>query len=298
MENLSAACRVMGQICHQYADAIDTLRTTLIAIGATITAATAIGIALTFFTFGGSDAAAAAADAAAVADAGAAAETFAAAEESLAAAAAVEEAEAIISAELQRLMAAGVITTTVVATTVVAAGAALAAPGTTTLTSVVPPTPPMPPSGLYPPLTPAQQAAAAAWAGSLPNRPPNYGTPDDIAYQIQVAGAPELRMPTDDGRVVWVDGFRVTDGGIIEAKHVRDPSCTPRTLDGLNSGSFKTGFVITGDDDEINRIAHVISDPRNQAKYVEIDCSDPSVVGYFQYLARANHAPYDVRYVP
>ena len=55
----------------------------MIALGATIAAVTTAGVLLTVFTFGGSDAAAAATDAAAAGEAATAAETLAAAAESL-----------------------------------------------------------------------------------------------------------------------------------------------------------------------------------------------------------------------
>jgi hypothetical protein len=133
---------------------------------------------------------------------------------------------------------------------------------------------------------------------ALDTRDPVYGTPDDIAYQIRVAGQPEVAMPIGGGNVFWADGYRVGDGAVIDAKNVRDPSCTPRTLDGLNSDNFSTGLLVVKDKAEIVRMAAAVNTPGNHATYMEIDCSDPSIVGYYQFLAAATLTPNDVRYVP
>ena len=71
--------------------------------------------------------------------------------------------------------------------------------------------------------TPAQQAAALAWENTLDTRDPVYGTPDDIAYQVRVAGQPELYVPYAQCREVkrscwscgrWVEDFDgVLDSG-------------------------------------------------------------------------------------
>lgn len=115
------------ECCTDYADAIDNCRNTLIAIGVGGGIITGIGIALAFFIFGGSDAAAAG-DAALAGEAAAAAAALTTAEAELAAAAAVVEAEAVIGATLARLATAGVITVVAVgvASTVVCASPALA----------------------------------------------------------------------------------------------------------------------------------------------------------------------------
>lgn len=188
MENLSAACLQMAKICPGYADAIDDCRDTLIAIGVGAGIITGIGVALTVFTFGGSDAAAAAGDAALAAEAAAAASALAAAEAELVAAAAIIEAEA--------------------------------------------------------------------------------------------------------------DGYRSTDGAAVDAKNVRNPGCSPRTLDNLSEGNFATKFMLTKDTAEIARYGGAIENPANKLTYLEVDTNDEECVGYWQFLAAANHVPNDVRYVP
>ncbi|MDH6113567.1 hypothetical protein P3T36_005270 [Kitasatospora sp. MAP12-15] len=206
MENLSAACRVMHQTCQDYADAIDTCRDTLIGLGTAAGVITVGGALLTFFTFGGSDAAGAAGDAALAGEAAAAADALATAEADAAAAAAVAEAESVVSQLAARLIVTSALTTAAVVVPAVSADAspatALAAaaptgPGAAPLVSA-PVAPPDPPP--YPLYTPAQQAAAAAWENALPWRPANYGTPDDRAYQVRVAGSPERSMSGADGK--------------------------------------------------------------------------------------------------
>jgi hypothetical protein len=299
MENVSAACRSMSQICQQYADAIDTCRNTLIGLAVAAGIITVAGVLLTVFTLGGSDAAAAAGDAALVADAAAAAEALAAAEAELAAAAVVAEAESVVAAALARLAAAGLITATVVVAT---AGAADAAPllsgNLTAIPATVPPLPPGPPSGAFPPYSPANAAAAAAWSNTLLTRDPVYGTPDDIAYQIRVAGQPEREIPTGTGLSVWADGYRPSDGALVDAKHVRQLGCSPRTLDGINEDQFSTGLLRVKDENEIVRYGLAVANPTNQVQYLEIDTDDPETVAYWQYLAALHHIPADVRYVP
>lgn len=130
MENISAACRLLRDACNDYADAIDTCRTTLIAIGVGAGIVTAAGVLLSVFTFGGSDAAAAAGDAAL------AGETLAAVEAGSASAAAVAEAEAIVSGLAARL---------VVTTVVAGAGVAAA-----TVPADAAPTTGLPPAGATP----------------------------------------------------------------------------------------------------------------------------------------------------
>jgi Restriction endonuclease fold toxin 2 len=300
MENISAACRRMRNACNDYADAIDTCRGTLIAIGVGAGLVTTAGVLLSIFTLGGSNAAAAAGDAALAGEAAAAAETLATVEAGSAAAAAVAEAEAIVSSLAARLVVttvvagAGVASATVPANAAPAAG--LPAAGSAPVGGVGPVPPPVPPA--FPLYDPAQQAAAATWVQGLPARPPNYGTSDDRAYQVRVAGQPERQMPGANGEAVWADGFRPADGAIIDAKNVRKQGCSPRSLDGLQEGAFNTTMMLGKDESELGRYQAAIANPANHAQYLEIDTPDPSTVGYWQYLAAANHVKNNVRVVP
>ncbi|MFG2825316.1 restriction endonuclease fold toxin-2 domain-containing protein [Kitasatospora sp. NPDC048365] len=308
MENTSAACREMQSICVQYADAIETCRNTLIGLGVAAGVITAAGIILTVFTLGGSDAAAVAADAALAADAAVAVEALAVAEAELAAAAAVAEAEAVVAALAARLaIAAGVAAAVTAVPAVMGLDSASAAtpPGPTNPTGagsppaapgVGPVPPPIPPP--FPLYGPAEQFAASTWVAGLPSRLPNYGNADDRAYQLRVAGTPEHLMPGANGETVWADGFRPSDGAIIDAKNVRKQGCSPRTLEGLQESRFNTNLLLSGDESELSRYQAAIDNPANHAQYLEIDTNDPQTVGYWQYLLAAHHVKSNVRVVP
>jgi hypothetical protein len=121
MENIAAACRLMGTKCHDYAQATDDCRSTLIGLGVGAGLITLGGVLLTVVTLGGSDLAAGAGDAALAAEAAAAAETLATTEASAASAAAVAEAEAVVANLAARLaVTSGVVGAGVAASTVTA----------------------------------------------------------------------------------------------------------------------------------------------------------------------------------
>lgn len=306
MENLSAACRKMSKACTDYATAIHDCRATLVGLAVLAGIITVGGVLLTVFTAGGSDAAAVAADGAIAAEAATAAEALTLAAERALAAAAIEEAEAIVAAELANLARLGVITAGGVLLT---AGVANAAPGpnltgalSMPIPAVGPTMPPIPASGKYASYTPTKASAATAWLAGLQTRDANYGTPDDQAYQIRTAGHPERLMdtglPPGPGSTVWADGYRAADGAVIDAKHVRDPGCTPRTLQAVEEEQFATKFTLAKDEAELAKYSLVIKNPTNYAQYLEVDTNDPATVPYWEYLAAKNHVPNDVRYIP
>jgi hypothetical protein len=105
-------------------------------------------------------------------------------------------------------------------------------------------------------------------------------------------------MTTSAGETVWADGFRPTDGAIVEAKNVRTQGCSPRTLDRLQQSDRATGFLLTGDGDELQRLGDAATNPTNHAQFVEIDTNDPEALSYWQYLCAERHVKADVRYTP
>jgi hypothetical protein len=147
---------------------------------------------------------------------------------------------------------------------------------------IAPDTPPA-----FPLYTPAQQAAASAWVNGLPSRAPSYGNASDQAYQLRVAGTPERLMTGANGDTVWADGFRTTDGAIIDAKNVRQQGCSPRTLNGLQQGSFNTNLLAGKDASELYRYGEAINNPANHAQFLEIDSNDPEVISYWQFQCPA-----------
>jgi hypothetical protein len=314
LENLSGACRSLSTVCQNYSDHIEETRTKIIEIGVTIGVVTAAGIALTVFTFGGSDAAAAAADAAAVAEAAEVATALEVAAATDVVATTVATAEIpVIEAEIAELAAQNVIAQSAAAASqtlpmlgaaVVLGGAAVLAPNSAeaaTRPVTLPPMPAIPPRvppafRLYSPL---EQAETEQWAQSLPASGPSGGSAEDIAYQLRVAGNPERIVPgVNPTDKVHADGIRPTDGALVEAKYVRELGCSPRNLADLQTGDFITGRIAVGDDDEMRRYASALNNPANPVQFVEIDTNDPQTVGYWQFLAARHHMPSDVRVVP
>lgn len=295
MENISAACRLLANACNSFADSIDQLRSTIKGIAITAGIVTVAGVLGTIFTLSLSDEAAGAGDAALVAEASAAADEMATAEAGSAAAAAIAEAEAIVAAAAEALNVdvAGVSTSASVSGATASQGFVLDAAVTAPVGPIGPNTPPA-----FPLYTPAQQAAAANWLNGLATRPANYGTPADQAYQVRVAGSPERLMSGANGDTVWADGFRTTDGAIIDAKNVCQQGCSPRTLAGLRQGSFNTNLLAGKDASELSRYGEAINNPANHAQFLEIDTNDPEVISYWQFQCAQQHVKNDVRYVP
>ncbi|MFJ2868226.1 restriction endonuclease fold toxin-2 domain-containing protein [Kitasatospora sp. NPDC087314] len=104
--------------------------------------------------------------------------------------------------------------------------------------------------------------AAKTWIEGLPERAPNYGTDADKAYQVFAAGKPERKEVGADGKEVWADGFRPADGAFIDAKNVRKQGCSPRSLKGIQEDDFRTGWMLTKDEDELQRYKGAIDTPR------------------------------------
>ncbi|GIH03950.1 hypothetical protein Rhe02_20170 [Rhizocola hellebori] len=308
LENLSAEARRLAEMCDNFAQHTESVRRQLIEIGVVIAVCTAAGIALTVFTLGGSDAAAAAADAAAVAEAAATVTALEAAVVTDTVAIAAAESVPVIEGQIIALAARGAAAETAATITQIAAGVTLVAGAGTLLTpsdaeaaALTPARDPIAPPLVMPPnlrmYSPLEAAEANTWAQTLPSRDPNYGTPEDRAYQLRVAGSPERLVTGANGTTIWADGFRPEDGALVDAKHVRQLDCSPRTLEGLTSNSFRTGLMLADDDNEMRKYAAGISNPDNHAQYVEIDTNDASTVGYWQFLAAKNHLPSNVRVV-
>jgi hypothetical protein len=99
---------------------------------------------------------------------------------------------------------------------------------------------------------------------------------------------------------VWADGYRPEDGAAVEAKNVRDPDCTKRTLTALNESTgreWETG-THTGDASELSRYASAAANPANHVRYVEIDTNYEESVDYWKLMAAEQGLTANVRYVP
>jgi hypothetical protein len=107
------------------------------------------------------------------------------------------------------------------------------------------------------------------------------------------------QKPTGGSRQGAADRLhRASDGAVIDAKHVRDLGCSPRTLEAVAEEQFATKFTLAKDEAELAKYGRVIQNPSNYAQYLEIDTNDPATKPYWEYLASENHVPHDVRYIP
>ena len=294
LDHLQAACTKMANACNWQADHIDKLRSAIQGLAVTAGVVTAAGVLLTIFTLTLSDEAALAADGAIAADAVILVADFGAAE-----AASVEIASLAEVSELGQ----------------VAAAIPFVLPASADLTNVTNPPgldtsfqiptgvpdaiPPQPMPG-FELLSPAEQAAALAWMAGLPKQPISGTAPGspNYEYQLRVAGPIEYLMPGAAGPI-WADGFRPTDGAIVEAKFVRKPdlSCFRENNSNQRFDQSYAG-VMAQTRSEIARYAGVLADPNNHAKFLEVVTNDPLAAPYFQALMLEYGVPGRVRIVP
>lgn len=325
LSEIATTSRALAVASETYAQRIDDQRVTIEAIGATIAIATTAGIVLTIFTLGVSDVVAEGSDAALVAAAADAAITFevevAGASEVAAlvgADAAVEGAVvalpviAPIAAEAELVgvsassleMVASVVPPGVVlflnnVQDVAASGDVPMAPMSGNvldplLNGAVPPQPGSP----FPPLSPQQQATAVGWVRGLPSTGLT-NVADWADYQRRVAGPYVYTMPTGGDIPVNADGFRPLDGAIIDAKYVKQSSCSVYNLNNGNKVfeiAYQNAFAQT--DYEFKRYGQAIAYPTNEARFLEVETNDPRALPYFQFLMAEHHVPGLVRYVP
>jgi hypothetical protein len=170
LNSISNAASKLGAACESYASSIDNLRHTLegLAIAAGVVAG--VGIGLTIFTLGFSDAAAAGGEAAIAAEASAAALAMTTEIEGSAELAVLAEAEEVVNTA-----AAGLSPVNAAALTTVAAGSVALAGASSAMAAPVPPpsfpvTPgPLPrdPLSAFPALSPAQQRAVRTWMAQM-----------------------------------------------------------------------------------------------------------------------------------
>jgi len=327
LSEITTVSRALAVASETYAQQIDDQRQTIEEIAAAIAIATTAGVALTVFTLGASDFFAEGGDLALVAAAGEAAVAFEVEVAGAGEVAALVGADAAVEGAI----------VTLPAIAPIAAEAELVGVSASSLemvASVVPPgvvlflnnnvldvaaadnVPPMAPvsgdvldpllngavppqpGSPFPPLSPQQQAAAVAWVRGLPSSPLT-NTADWADYQRRVAGPSVYTMPTGGVRPVNADGFRPLDGAIIDAKYVKQSSCSVYNLD--NKGkvfdvAYDNAFASTGD--EFSRYRQAIAYPGSEARFLEVETNDPRALPYFQFLMAENQTPGLVRYVP
>ncbi|MFJ1936759.1 restriction endonuclease fold toxin-2 domain-containing protein [Kitasatospora sp. NPDC088160] len=330
LNSITNAAFKLGLACEAYAKEVEDLRDTLETLAVTASVVAGVGIALTVFTLGASDAAAAAGEAAIVAEAGTAAVAMTAAVEGAAELAVLAEAAAVVDTAAAGLIpvGAGALATAATAAVVLAgAGDAAAAPGPKPPPfTVTPGMPPLPhdPTSPFPLLPPQEQAAVRAWMAQMqldgrtfqangPHAPAPPAKADPKinarrAYQVRVAGSTEYRLYTDvtdpaTGRELGMDadGVRPEDGAAIDAKYIgQQNSCkSPFRLDNAD-GVFEFAYENTmeGESKKLEKYASALNDPRNKVNHLELITNDPKASAYFQSLMTAQGVTGRVRIEP
>lgn len=321
LNSVTNAAFKLGTACESYAKAVEDLRDTLedLAIAAGVVAG--VGIALTVFTFGISDAAAAGGEAALVAEAGTAAVAMTAAIEGSAELAVLAEAAAVVDAAAASIIPVGAAAAaTVAGTAIVLAGAtpAAAAPKPPPYT-VTPGTPPLPrdPASPFPVLPPAEQAAITAWMAQMQTDGRTYQLAGPSgkakidarrAYQLRVAGSTEYRLYTTvtepgTGRELGMDadGVRPEDGAAIDAKYIgQQNSCKSPMRVGNVDGvpDFVYESTMNGEAKKMEKYASALQDPRNKVNHLEVITNDPKAAAYFDALMAAEPVTGRTRVVP
>lgn len=107
-----------------------------------------------------------------------------------------------------------------------------------------------------------------------------------------MAGYPEYQLPGPDGNTfVYADGLRSQDGAAIEAKHIRNPDCTPRTLDAvqLENPPPWDADIFDSANDEMVRYGKALQTAGTPVKFVEVNVDDEASVGYWDYMLTKHH---------
>ncbi|WP_030241805.1 restriction endonuclease fold toxin-2 domain-containing protein [Streptomyces sp. NRRL S-350] len=328
LNSISDAASKLSAACNSYAQAIDDLRSKLqdLAVGAGIVAG--VGIGLTIFTLGISDAAAAGGEAAIAGEAGAAALAMTAGIEGSAELAVLAEAEAIVNeaaAGLSPVAAAATVTaggTAVVLASAGSASAAAPAPGPVPGPGVIGPIAPDPTSPFHN-LSPQQLAEFQQWMTqmeadgrttsiSMPpalnakGKPTKQQIIDARAYQLRIAGDTEYSLYTTETKpdgsqwAMDADGIRPQDGAAIEAKYVsqKPGNCSPYRIDNVDGvPDFLYRKNQVDQQWEMERYGSAINDPRNKVNHVEIDTNDPKAAAYFEAMRLAYGVPGQTRVV-
>jgi hypothetical protein len=327
LSEIAVTSRKLATAADTFAQHIDDQQHTIEAIGASIAVATTAGILLTVFTLGVSDVVVAGGDVVLIGTAAEAAVTFAAEVAGAGEVAALVGADAAIEGAILTLP-----TITAVAAEAELVGVSASSLGIAASIAIVPvgvgllltnaqpaaaagdvpwlsqflglgdpllngAIPPMPGSP-FGPLSAQQQAGAMAWVHGLPTQPARTNA-DWAQYQIRVAGPLEYFMPTGGPRPVKADGFRPLDGAIIDAKYIKDASCSVYNLD--NRGKiFDVAYenAFAQGQDEFGRYHDAITFQPNEARFLEVETNDPRGVSYFAFLMAENHVPGMVRVVP
>ncbi|WP_280694034.1 MULTISPECIES: restriction endonuclease fold toxin-2 domain-containing protein [unclassified Kitasatospora] len=325
LNSITNAAFQLGAACESYAQAVDDLCSTLQDLAAGAGVVTGVGIALTIFTLGGSDAAAAAGDAAIAAEAGTAAAAMTAGIEGSADLAVLAEAEAIVNeaaAGLSPIVTTAAVAAGGTAVALASASSAMAAPAPKPPAyTVVPGTPPIPrdPNSPFPVLSSADQATVQAWMAqaaadgrTMQVQSPSGSPKVDArrAYQLRVAGSTEYSLYTTVSRNnaqggdynMDADGVRPEDGAAIDAKYIAPSKGCGSPFRLGNAGNvpdYVYQSSLKGENFKIEKYGSAFQDPRNgKINHLEVITNDDPAAAYFAALMAAQNVPGQVRVVP
>ncbi|MER7149411.1 restriction endonuclease fold toxin-2 domain-containing protein [Streptomyces lydicus] len=315
LNTLSTSAHALASACDSYAQGIDDLRDTLEGLAMAAGGVAVAGVALTVFTLGISDVAAAGGEAAITAEATLAAAALTTELQASAELAVLAETASIIDAAAADLLP---ITTTASAP-LATNGPALTLAAATGVTPGLPPLPPDPHSR-YPKLSPHDQTQFRQWMTQMAadGRTSTAVDPAKVKgdkaarreYQIRVAGSTEYSLYTTEvytsgdnkgkQRSMNADGVRPEDGAAIDAKYVAQrPSCrSPLRLDNVdNVPDFVYKNVASAQEDELSRYTSAIHDPRNRVNHLEVVTNDEKAAAYFDAMMAAKKTPGETRIV-
>ncbi|MFE3113738.1 restriction endonuclease fold toxin-2 domain-containing protein [Kitasatospora indigofera] len=307
LNTLVSTAHQMSLACDAYADGIEDLRDTLENLALLAGGVAVVGVALTVFTLGISDAAAAGGEVAIAAEAGAAALALTAEIEASAEIAVLAEAASVIDAAAARLIPVAIAAVPAVALAAVPTMAEAApAPTPSTPPAITPGLPPLPhdPASPFPILPPAQQQDVRTWMtqmdtdGRTKTALGPMGKPKidaRRAYQVRVAGTTEYNLyttvPGNDGQLgMNADGVRYQDGAAVDAKYVgQQPSCkSPLRLGNVdNVPDFVYESTEKSQVAEMTKYASAFQDPRNKVNHLEIITNDDKAAAYYQAMMAA-----------
>ncbi|WP_405407153.1 restriction endonuclease fold toxin-2 domain-containing protein [Streptomyces decoyicus] len=312
LNTLSTTAHQLSEGCNAYAQHIEDLRSDLEHMAEVAAGVAVVGVALTFFTLGASDAVAAGGEAAIAAEAGVAAAAMSAEAAASAEVAVLAEAASVVDAAAARIVIAAAAAAT--ATTLASAPAAAAPPPG----PAAPGAQPLPadPASVFPLLPPARQQRFQQWMGQMhadgrtsPALAPNGKKPKIDAcraYQLRVAGSTEYNLhttlPNKTGGQLGMnaDGVRAQDGAAVDAKCVgRQSGCrSPLRLGNVGSvPSYVYASTEKSQRDELVKYDSAFKDPRNQVNHLEVITNDEKAAAYYDAMMAAQGVPAETRNV-
>ena len=134
----------------------------------------------------------------------------------------------------------------------------------------------------------------AAWISSQPSR--SVTVPEDDPhrmrkeYQIRQCGNTEYQVRGAGARAVWADGFRASDGYLLEAKHVGNPGTSPY-IPGSTVFSLARENALAESEAEIVRYAATIRDPDTPVEGLEVVVNDGRAVSLFEEMMARYDCP-------